>query len=202
VVGHLRRKEGTFSFRYDPGVAAALAAGFAPLPEFTALQGGEGACLSPYLFATFSQRIPHPQRPDFAVLMAAWGIEHPDDQFEILARSGGIQMTDRLELAEYRPADDDLGVPLDFRIAGFRHAGEPALAVGQPVEFRREPENRFDPSAVLVLDESGGRLGYVPRHYAELFARVLDSGATLKGEVVRQLVVPESKWLVRARRGS
>lgn len=200
VVGQLWRERPDYCFAYDHRVGAALEAGFVLLPEFSELRHADDPYRSRYLFATFGQRIPPLQRPDFAALMAEWGVEHADDPFEILARSGGIQMTDRLELAEYRAPGDDLRAPLDFRIAGVRRAGEPAMAIGQPVSFRREPDNTYDPCAVLVVDARGAKLGYVPRHYSDLFARALDSGVALSGEITRQLVVPESKWIVRAHR--
>jgi hypothetical protein len=44
-------------------------------------------------------------------------------------------------------------------------------------------------------------VGFVPRHYSELVARLLDSGVTLSGEIVRQLTVPEGKWVARIQRG-
>jgi hypothetical protein len=186
----------------DARVAEALAVGFSLLPEFPEQRPLNQPYRSPYLFSTFRQRIPHPQRPDYAAIMAAWGIERQDDPFEVLARSGGIQLTDRLELAEHRATDDGLFRPLEFRIAGFRrHAGDRDLRIGDDIGFRREPENTYDPMAVIVLDRADRPVGYVPRHYSEPFANVLDSGGRVEGLVVRRLVVPESKWVVRARRG-
>jgi hypothetical protein len=99
VIGDLWRegKGGPFLFRYRSAVAGLD--GFVPLPEFPNL---EGVYRSAYLHGTFSQRLPSPQRPDYVSLIQGWGVQHPDDVFEVLARSGGVQMTDRIELAEFR----------------------------------------------------------------------------------------------------
>ena len=127
-----------------------------------------------------------------------------DDQFEVLAKSGGIRATDRLELAEYRTADDDLTRPLEFRIASRRYISDPAsLAVGDAVSLRREPDNEVDPQAVIV-DRNGKRAGYVPRQYTMIFTRLLDQAVPIFGEVIRQLIVPDDvgKWVVRVGRGT
>lgn len=201
AVGQLWREGQEFCFGYDARVADAQRAGFWLLPEFPELRAQDQPYRSAYLFATFAQRIPHPQRPDFATMMSSWGIQRIDDPLEILARSGGIQMTDRLELVEHRPTSDDLDRPLEFRLAGVQHiASSRTISVGDQVSFRREPGNLHDPSAVVVLDADDCPLGYVPRHYSQLFARLLDAGCYLDGRIVRSLVVPESKWVVRASR--
>ena len=132
--------------------------------------------------------------------MSDWGVLDIDDPLEILARSGGIQMTDRLELAEFRPEDDPLIEPLEFRIAGPKYAGIDTPRAGLEVGFSRDVSNQFDPSAVRVMNLDGRAIGWVPRHYSAIFARLLDAGVSLDGEVVRKVVVPESKWVVRARR--
>jgi hypothetical protein len=195
-VGQLWREGGEYFFDFEPGAADAAAAGFILPAQFHA----DLPWRSHYLFPLFAQRIPHPQRADRDATLRDWGVVHRDDPFEILARSGGIQMTDRLELAEFRASDDPMTEPLEFRIAGPRHAGPRLPEVGLEVGFERDRENKFDPAAVRVVDLAGASLGFVPRHYSAMFARLLDSGARLDGEVVRQLVVPESKWVVRARR--
>ncbi len=51
------------------------------------------------LFPTFAERIPSRKQPDYRAILQSWGAEHSDDPFEILGRSRGILMTDRLELA-------------------------------------------------------------------------------------------------------
>lgn len=152
-----------------------------------------------YLFALFAERIPSAARSDAAAMLRAWGVEHADDQFEVLAKSGGVRATDRLELAEFRADDDPLDRPLELRIAGRRHLASAApLAVGDVVTLRREPENPADTDAVII-DRAGNCAGYVPRQYTAMFGRLLATGVTLEGTAVRELLVPDDvgKWVVR-----
>lgn len=194
VIGHLWREQGAYFFDFDPGAGPAMSAGFNVPTEFR--QSAKLPFRAPHLFPVFSQRIPHPQRADHDAMLASWGVEDRDDMFEILARSGGIQMTDRLELAEYRPPDDPLTTPLEFRVA----RPTPSLAVGVPIGVRRDLGNAFDSFAVHVVDSTGSVVGFVPRHYSPIVARLLDAGATLSGEIIRQLTVPEGKWVARLQR--
>jgi hypothetical protein len=203
VIGHLARSgSGEFYFWYEDDLADAKARGFKLLPEFPAHRSSAAPYMERYLFPLFAERIPALTRLDAAAMMQEWGVTHPDDQFEVLAKSGGIRATDRLELAEYRPPDDDLTRPLEFRIAGRRYIQDPApLAVGDTVSLRPEPENPSDPKAVIV-DNKGRRAGYVPRQYTALIGRLLNRGDAFVTRVVRQLVVPEDvgKWVVAVSR--
>ncbi len=199
VIGHLARLgSGEFHFWYEDNLADAQARGFKLLPEFPVHRSAAAPYTERYLFPLFAERIPALSRLDTKAMMQEWGVTHPDDQFEVLAKSGGIRATDRLELAEYRSPDDDLTNPLEFRIAGRRYIQNPApLTNGDMVSLRPEPENPSDPKAVVV-DNKGQRAGYVPRQYTALIGRFLNSSHDLAARVVRQLVVPEDvgKWVV------
>jgi len=202
VIGHLERSGGLFRFWYETDLAAVKSRGFQLLPEFPEHRIAAEPYVERYLFPLFAERIPTLTRHDVKAMMAQWGVEHPDDQFEVLAKSGGIRATDRLELAEYREPDDDLARPLEFRIAGRRHIENPApLSVGATLALRCEPGNVADPKAVIV-DRDGKTAGYVPRQYTSLVGRLLDSGIQLDGQVQRQLVVPDDvdRWVVSVSR--
>lgn len=202
VIGHLRRERDGFAFSYAKDVADACARGFRPLIE---LPDVEQIYAAPYLFSTFAQRIPNPQRPDCARLLASWGVEHADDQMEILAKSGGIQATDRIELSEYRSVDDALAVPLLVRVAGAsHHAGGTEVAAGDALTLEREPLP-IDPFAVRLRTSSGASVGYVPRQYSALVARLLDGGASIGARTVRLLPDPDvehGRWVVELQRSS
>lgn len=190
VIGDLsREQDGRFTFTYRADLDGARSHGFESLAEFREVAG---TYRSSYLFTTFAQRIPSPKRPDRAALLAEWGVEDADDQMEILARSGGIQLTDRLELAEHRPDDDDLRRPLEFRLAGATHfAASARLTEGATLRLRREPTNERDQAATLVLLVDGEPVGYVPRQYSKMIARLLDRGAALLTRTRRRLLLPE-----------
>lgn len=204
VIGHLARVGGELRFWYERDLSDAISRGFRLLPEFPEHRVEAEPYVERYLFPLFAERIPALTRHDAKAMMRAWGVEHPDDQFEVLAKSGGIRATDRLELAEYRADDDDLTDSLEFRIAGRRYIPADDLApleVGCSVSLRPDPTNPKDPQAVIV-DRYGKRAGYAPRQYTTLFGRLLKAGARLEGEAVRQLLVPDDvgKWVVRVSR--
>ncbi|MBL8600931.1 MAG: HIRAN domain-containing protein [Myxococcales bacterium] len=121
---------------------------------------------------------------------------------EILARSGGVQLTDRIELAEYRDERDDLSKPLEFRVAGGRYqpgADQLAIAPGDRVTLRRDHSNEHDKAASLVLVRNEHKLGFVPRQYSRMVASLLDANVPLEAVLVRKLILPAEtgRWVVR-----
>jgi hypothetical protein len=210
IVGHLVRQRvgSTFQFWYERDLSAAFAKGFTLLPAFPEHRRNDAPYEARYLFATFADRIPSVQRTDAARMLASWGVEHPDDQFEILAKSGGLRATDRIELAEYRAVDDPLIEPLEFRVAGMKYVpfdSRGTLTVGTTLSFEREPSNPHDPSATIVARTADGlRAGYVPRQYSAMIASLLDLGVALRAVAIRELILPDDapRWVVRAARTS
>ena len=49
--------------------------------------------------------------------------------------------------------------------------------------LQREPENRFDENAILVLDAQKRKLGYIPEKDNIVFARLMDAGKYLTAKV-------------------
>lgn len=60
-----------------------------------------------------------------------------------------------------------------------------ALKVGDVLWLRREPDNRFDANAILVLDGEQRKLGYIPEKDNIVFARLMDAGKCLSAKIVR-----------------
>ena len=56
------------------------------------------------------------------------------------------------------------------------------LEVGDNLELAREPDNLYDPNAVMVRSEAG-QIGYVARAHAEKLAPMLDAGAEFEVKV-------------------
>lgn len=56
------------------------------------------------------------------------------------------------------------------------------LSMGDRLRLLREPDHMDDPQAILILTESGDKLGYVPRQDNVILARLMDAGnnSTLK----------------------
>jgi HIRAN domain len=200
VIGELWRDAEGFAFGYGHELQLALAKGFRMLPEFPESSRLETPYRAAYLFATFAQRLPSPKRGDFLRIIKSWGVADLDNPLEALALSGGIQMTDRIELAEYRAPDDDLSSPLLVRIAGMKkHHGATDIRAGADLALKREPENAYDVAATMFIAPNGVKAGYVPRQYSAIVARRLDAGHVVTATAVRQLSVPadEGRWVVR-----
>jgi hypothetical protein len=47
--------------------------------------------------------------------------------------------------------------------------------------------------AIVVTDDNGNKLGYIPREYNEILARLMDAGKVLFGEIVDKSF--ENTWL-------
>lgn len=81
-------------------------------------------------------------------------------------------------------------IPLfDSYVAGTGYISDPsildALKVGDTLTLRREPENRFDENAILVLDGKEQKIGYIPERDNTVFARLMDAGKFLTARIVR-----------------
>lgn len=74
----------------------------------------------------------------------------------------------------------------DTFIAGTTHLEDKTvlenIAEGDKVNLRRE-ENKFDDKAILVLNQEGGKLGYIPEKDNLIFSRLMDAGKLLIGKV-------------------
>lgn len=204
VIGELWRTSDGFAFGYAQSLPSE-SDGFMLLSEFPEPKRIDAPYAARYLFPTFAQRIPGPGRPDRSRLLAEWGVTNSDDPLEILARSGGAQLTDRIELAEHRSADDELRDPLDFRISGatqprFAEAATKVIA-GAALALKREPDNQHDCHATIVLESAGMPLGYVPKQYSKMVAGLLDRGVGLHATAQRMLIAPDAgRWVVRVSR--
>lgn len=56
------------------------------------------------------------------------------------------------------------------------------VKAGDMLNLKRE-ENKFDDKAILILNEAGQKLGYVPEKDNVVFARLMDAGKLLKAKV-------------------
>lgn len=68
---------------------------------------------------------------------------------------------------------------------GFRELKdvEPMLQIGSLLLLKREPANDHDALAIMILDEKGNHLGYVPRAKNEALAHLMDAGKLLFGRL-------------------
>ena len=77
---------------------------------------------------------------------------------------------------------------IDCRIAGTTHVegiDDKTAAVGKGtlLTFLREKDNEYDDLAILILNEKGEKIGYVPKAKNEVLARLMDAGKLVFGRV-------------------
>ena len=75
----------------------------------------------------------------------------------------------------------------DSFIAGTSYLKDPDVlkkaAVGDTLTLRRESGNPFDSNAILILNESGEKYGYLPERDNIIFARLMDAGKLLAAKI-------------------
>ncbi len=75
----------------------------------------------------------------------------------------------------------------DSYVAGTTHIKDETVfddvREGDKLILQREPDNRFDEYAILVLDEKKRKLGYIPEKDNIVFARLMDAGKYLIAKV-------------------
>jgi hypothetical protein len=57
------------------------------------------------------------------------------------------------------------------------------LVKGTRLNFFREPDNKYDKLAIVIKDDEGNKVGYVPRKNNEIIARLMDAGKLIYGIV-------------------
>jgi hypothetical protein len=57
------------------------------------------------------------------------------------------------------------------------------IEVGTKLRLIREPDNKHDELAILVKDQNGNKMGYVPRKMNPILANLMDAGKNLYGTV-------------------
>ena len=74
----------------------------------------------------------------------------------------------------------------DSYVAGTTHLDDKSvlekIKVGDMLSLQRE-DNKFDSNAILILNEEGDKLGYVPEKDNIVFARLMDAGKLLKAKI-------------------
>jgi hypothetical protein len=96
-----------------------------------------------------------------------------------------------------KPFERDIYL-FDTHIAGTSHIEgidelEPFLNIDDKLEFFREPDNAYDPKAIVVKTTDGVKIGYVPEKDNVIFARLMDAGKLLFGRITSKKF--EGKWL-------
>ncbi|MCI9469551.1 MAG: restriction endonuclease [Oscillospiraceae bacterium] len=70
---------------------------------------------------------------------------------------------------------------------------EPHLNIDDRLNFFREPDNHYDPQAIVIKTQEGVKIGYVPRQDNVIFARLMDAGKLLFGKITGK--EKKGKWV-------
>jgi len=68
------------------------------------------------------------------------------------------------------------------------------ITIGSKLRLVREADNKFDKLAILVKDQQGNKLGYVPRSDNPILARLMDAGKLIYG-IVNSIKCPDCNFL-------
>lgn len=156
--------DGRYAFRYLP--RASEDPDFFPLDEFPQLNA---LYVSDALPSFFANRVMSHDRPDYSRYREWWGLEDDDADtpFEVLARTGGPRATDTFHVVDPLRTAEDGKVVSRFFVSGVRyHAGSgeliKRLKSGARLALRDEPDNPYNPRALLIDVEDGQPVGWVP----------------------------------------
>ena len=92
--------------------------------------------------------------------------------------------------------------PREIRLSGMHVAGTSYYAAaaaadglrpGQRLVLRRQPDNVHDALAIEVFGPAGHKLGYVPRQYNKMPARLMDAGQRLSARM--ESLSNQGTWL-------
>ena len=92
-----------------------------------------------------------------------------------------------------KPFERDIFL-FDTNVAGTNHIEgikelEQHMNIDDKLDFFREPDNHYDPKAIVIKNSAGVKIGYVPKADNEIFARLMDAGKLLFGRITTKKVV-------------
>lgn len=98
-----------------------------------------------------------------------------------------LKLIQNKELVIPKPFEKDILLFSTF-IAGTTHIDgmlemEKNLSVGDMLDFFREPDNVYDPGAIVIKNKYENKIGYVPKKDNIIFSRLMDAGKILFGKI-------------------
>ncbi|MBR3817460.1 MAG: HIRAN domain-containing protein [Clostridia bacterium] len=70
---------------------------------------------------------------------------------------------------------------------------EPHLNINDRLDFFREPDNEYDPKAIVIKTVNGVKIGYVPKDDNLIFSRLMDAGKLLFGRITNKEI--KGNWV-------
>lgn len=173
--------EGTVEYSFAYLRSAVQREGFRPFLGFSDVSR---SYRSEGLFPLFAERIMDPRRPEHPMFLAALELSGEPSPLEVLARSGGQRAGDGIMLLPEPEVDADGASSCLFLVHGMRYVDGAesvlgALAPGDRLTLVPEPENPANPRALVVVESSGQRLGWVPDALLDHVHSVSDPSITV-----------------------
>ncbi|MGL5905849.1 MAG: HIRAN domain-containing protein [Shewanella sp.] len=179
TVGQLAAKPHGYLFAYTKGAKSS--------PRFIAFDGMrefDGAYFSADLFPLFKNRLLSARRPEYKKFMAWLGFDSEQhgafDPLEVLSRSGGLRVTDSLQIYRAITPMRSGDVEHYFFAHGLSHLGAATavrvaqLKVGERLALTLDVQNQHDENAVLIrADEPAQIVGYCPRFLSRPLRQLL-----------------------------
>ena len=183
--GILSYHKDEFCFRY---VTGARSPGFRPLPGFPSL---DSVYTAARLFPFFQSRVLDPKRPDYAEYVAALGLDAHATVLDVLGRSGGRRLGDKLQMQREPLIEADGTTSCVFLVHGLRFAVRPetesallTLHPGYNLTLREDRDNPVNKNALLVATADGLAFGWVPEMLVD-YVHTARHTAPVSLEVVR-----------------
>lgn len=98
---------------------------------------------------------------------------------EIISKGGHIELG--------KPFQREIFL-IDTHVAGTNYVEnidviQENIVKGSKLNFFREKDNKYDELAIIIKDEKGNKIGYVPEDKNEVLARLMDAGKLIYGIV-------------------
>lgn len=101
----------------------------------------------------------------------------------IISPQNTLAISEKMDFSELiKPLQKEL-LLLETYVAGTAYIEDESivddLKVGDRLTLKREPSNKFDEKAILVLDNQKRKVGYIPEKDNTVFSRLMDGGKML-----------------------
>lgn len=181
-VGRLLERAGSFEFTYIRATERAQTRGFKPFVAFPELSE---VYRSHELPALFRNRVMPATRPDYPEFVKQMALPDSSGPLQLLARSGGRRMTDRLEVFAPPHVVDGKGREVFALVRGVRHVPHAEETIAQLREGHRllvlrNDQNPYGPHARMLRTLDAGLVGFLPDYLASELSRQSVSPAEIE----------------------
>ncbi|MPQ76317.1 HIRAN domain-containing protein [Hydrogenovibrio sp. JE_KL2] len=183
VVGRLKQEQNAYKFVYTRGAEKAEVHGFI---GFSGMSKFDQKYQSDTLFPLFQNRVLNKSRPDRGDFLEWLDMtEENYSEFEELARTGGIRVTDNVQLYPV-PENRDGFYEVLFFTHGTRHLAPhfldrvDRLSKGEKLYLAFDRQNERDNDAILLRTKDPVEfVGYCPKFFAKDFVEILNKSNPL-----------------------